>query len=196
MTSTHKTPPAHRGPRRPRRNRKLIVGITIAAVLIAAGTAATIAATLRGGAAATTSVGTGHPQKATTTTPASTAAPSPTPTSASPTPTPTPTDPAEAAVAACRTTVAAAEAAVAAASTGALHWSIHTQARTDFLAHKITLAQTNAEFKRTKLLGPADQKTFADALAAYKKVANGCNDLPAADAAAQPPLATPPLPSP
>ena len=168
MTSTHKTPPAHRGPRRPRRNRKLIVGITIAAVLIAGGTAATIAATLRGGEAATTSVGTGQPQAAATTAPASTAAPSPAPT-------PTPTDPAEAAVAACRTTVAAAEAVVAGAGTGALHWSIHTQARTDFLAHKITLAQTNAEFKRTKLLGPADQKTFADALAAYERVANGCN---------------------
>jgi hypothetical protein len=175
MPSTHKTPPAHRGPRRPRHNRKLIVGITIAAVLIAGGTAATIAATLRGGEAATTSVGTGQPQAAATTTPASTAAPSPTPTSASPTPTPTPTDPAGAAVAACRTTVAAAEAAVAAASTGASHWSIHTRARTDFLAHKITLAQTNAEFKRTKLLGPADQKTFADALAAYERVENGCN---------------------
>jgi hypothetical protein len=187
MPSTHKTPPAHRGSRRPRNNRKLIVAITIAAVLIAGGTAATIAATSRGGEASTTSVVRGQPQAAPASTSAATAAPSPTPSSTSPTPTPTPTPtaPADAAVAACRTTVAAAEAAVAAARTGASHWSIHTQARTDFLAHKITLAQTTAEFKRTKLLGPADQKTFADALAAYETVADGCNDLPAADAAAQ-----------
>lgn len=43
MASTQKTPPAHRRPRRPRRNGELVVGITIVAVLIAGGTVATIA---------------------------------------------------------------------------------------------------------------------------------------------------------
>lgn len=116
---------------------------------------------------------TAQPQAGAATTPAAT----PAPTSASPTPTPTPTDPAGAAVAACRTTVTAAEAAVSAARTGASHWAIHTQARTDVLAHKIALAQTNSAFKRTRLLGPSDQTTFAQALAVYERIADGCNGL-------------------
>lgn len=166
MASTQKTPPAHRRPRRPRRPRRngeLVVGITIVAVLIAGGTVATIAATLRGGqAGATTSVSTAQPQAGAATTPAAT--PAPTSASPTPTPTPTPTDPAGAPVAACRTTVTAAEAAVSAARTGVL-------------AHKIALAQTNSAFKRTRPLGPSDQTTFAQALAVYERIADGCNGL-------------------
>ncbi len=176
MASTQTTPASHRGPRRPRRTGRLVVGIAIIALLIAGGTVATIAAMRGGKAGATTSLDTPKPQGSAATTPAAT----PSPVSASPTPTPTPTptpSSADAAVAACRTTVTAAEAAVAAARTGASHWAVHTQARTDFLAHKITLAQTNERFKTTKLLGPADQRTFADALAAYERVANGCIGL-------------------
>ncbi|CAN5250551.1 hypothetical protein BH11ACT1_BH11ACT1_10690 [soil metagenome] len=176
MASTHTTPASHRGPRRPRSNGKLVAGIVIVAVLIAGGTVATIAAMRSGQAGATTS----QVPVAGSTSPEPTA--SPTPTSARP----TPTDPAAADAAACRSTVTAAEAAVAAARTGAGHWSIHTQARTDFLAHKITLTQTNDNFKKTKLLGPADQKAFADALAAYERVATGCDGLSSAsDSAAK-----------
>lgn len=175
MSSTQTTPASHRGPRRRRRTGRLMVGIAIVAVLIAGGTVATIAAMRGGQAGATTSIGTPMPHEAGATTPA--ASPSPTSASPSPKPTPSPSNSADAAVAACRTTISAAEAAVAAARTGASHWAVHTQARTDFLAHKITLRETNARFKRTKLLGPGDQKTFADALAAYERVTSGCNGL-------------------
>jgi hypothetical protein len=174
MSSTQTPPASHRGPRRPRRSNRLVVGIAIVAVLIAGGTAAAIAALHGGRAGATTSLDAPKPQEAGATTPVAT----PSPTSTSPTPTPTPSDSSGAAVAACRTTVAAAEAAVAAARTGASDWAIHTQAQTELLANKITLAETNARFKKTRLLGPADQLAFARALTAYQRVAGGCKGLP------------------
>jgi hypothetical protein len=172
MTSTH-TPTSHRGPRRHRRTGRIVVVIAIVAVVIAGGTVAAIAALRGGKAGATTSLDTAQPHSTGAT--ASTATPSPSATAS--TRSPTPTDLSAAAFASCRTTITAAEAAVAAARTGASHWAIHTQARTDFLAHRITLAQTNAEFKKTKLLGPDDQSAFADAVTAYERVANGCHGL-------------------
>lgn len=178
MSPTPRTPPAHR---RARRGGRLIAVIIAAAVVIAGGTAAAIAVSVNNGKSdpATTVTSTAG---ATATPPAATTDPASASPSPSPTPSPTPSSSDARGVAAalqkCRATISAADAAVAAARTGAAHWAVHTQARTDFLAHKITLAQTNAEFKRTKLLGPSDQKTFADALAAYQKVADGCDRLP------------------
>jgi hypothetical protein len=171
MAPTQRTRPAHR---RARRNGGVVVGIVVVALLIAGGTvAAIVGLTGRDDDHATTTV-------SPTQSAGASAAPT---TSASPSPSPSAergNDSAAAAAAAlrsCRTTVDAAQAAVTAARTGAGHWSIHTRARTDFLAHRITLTQTNAEFARTKLLGPADQKAFADALAAYEKVADGCDGV-------------------
>jgi cytoskeletal protein RodZ len=178
MSPTQRTQPAHR---RARRSGRFVIGVVVIAILIAGGTAAALVAALTGNNTdrATATVAPSNGADATSATPAATSA------SPSPTPSPTASDAGAVALEKCRTTITAAEAAVAAARTGAGHWSIHTQARTDFLAHRITLAQTNARFKRTKLAGPADQKTFADALAAYQKVADGCNGLPSTDATAK-----------
>jgi len=182
MTSAPSTPTSHRGPRR-RRSGGLVVGIVVIALLIAGGTVAAIAAVRGGKAGATTSLDPSKPTGADATKAPATASatpsassPSPTPTP-SPSPSPSPSESAQASVAACRTTVTAAEATVAAARTGASHWAVHTQARTDLLAHKITLAETNTRFKRTKRLGPADKNAFADALASYDRVAGGCKGL-------------------
>lgn len=173
MAPTQRTRPAHR---RDRRNGGLVVGIVVIALLIAGGTVAAIIG-LTGGDddRATTTVSPTQSADASTA-PTTSTSPSP---SVSPSPSAERGDDSAAAAAlrSCRATVDAAQAAVTAAHTGAGHWSIHTRARTDFLAHRITLTQTNAEFKRTKRLGPADQKAFADALAAYEKVTDGCDGV-------------------
>jgi hypothetical protein len=167
MAPTQRTRPAHR---RARRSGRFVVGIVLVAILIAGGTAAAIAALTGGDDDRATTTVTPRQTEGTGTT--ATTSPSPSPS----------VDTGDAssdasALQSCRTTVAAAESAVAAARTGASHWSVHTQARTDFLAHKITLAKTNAEFKRTKLLGPGDQETFRNAVAAYERVSDGCEGL-------------------
>lgn len=177
MSPTTRNPPSHR---RARRSGRLVAIIIAAVVVIAGGTAAAIAVSVNNGKSDTPKTATSEAGGNATTpapTPTTTTVPPSTSPSPSPTPSPSGDSGAAAALQKCRVTIGAADATVAAARTGAAHWTVHTQARTDFLAHKITLAQTNAEFKRTKLAGPSDQRTFADALAAYEQVANGCNGL-------------------
>jgi len=70
--------------------------------------------------------------------------------------------------------VAAAENVVAVARTGVRHWYIHVQARTDMLAGRITYDQMKAEWKRTRLAGPADLERFEAALQEYDE-APGCD---------------------
>lgn len=79
---------------------------------------------------------------------------------------------------ACRAEIAAAEAVVAATRTAATHWRQHVQARTDLLAHRVTLDRTKAIWKATRLAGPADVQRVASADTAFALVRGGCARLP------------------
>lgn len=86
-----------------------------------------------------------------------------------------PTAPAE--LVACETVVASADQAIRAAESGVTHWGEHIQARTELIAGEITLDDTNAIFKRTRLAGPEDLEVFDAANEAYEEVGETCDDL-------------------
>lgn len=86
-----------------------------------------------------------------------------------------PTPPAE--LVACEEAVAGADQAVQASESGVTHWGEHVQARTDLLAGAITLEDTSAIFKRTRLAGPEDLTAFDEANEEYLAVESGCAEL-------------------
>jgi hypothetical protein len=110
-----------------------------------------------------------------------TATPSP---SATPTPTATPASPAAvSAMNACRERVHAADDVLKQARTGVQHWEAHVDAEREAAKGSISIADRQRIFKETRLQGPGDQKRYADALRAYKKVGDAsCGKRKAADA--------------
>jgi hypothetical protein len=75
--------------------------------------------------------------------------------------------PASAAVRACALTVARAEDAVGAARPAVDDWSAHVQARTDMLAGRISPAQMQSVWDRTRAAGPGHADRFTTAVHAY-----------------------------
>lgn len=74
----------------------------------------------------------------------------------------------------CRASVRAADRTVAAAEVGIMHWSEHVQAQTDANAKKITIAQMEKIFKRTRLGGPDDVKRYHDAVQVADQSSGSC----------------------
>lgn len=68
----------------------------------------------------------------------------------------------------CQVDVARAEEAVSEARTTVTGWAMHVQARTDMLAHRISVKEMNAVWNRTRLAGPANVARFEDAARRYK----------------------------
>ncbi len=77
----------------------------------------------------------------------------------------------------CQAKVRAGDKVLKAARTGVSHWTTHVQAQTDANTNKISVAAMNGEFKKTRLLGPADQKRYADALSDYKDEDGSCRPV-------------------
>lgn len=96
--------------------------------------------------------------------------------SASATPSAQPVDDAASkqALQSCRAKVQARDAAIAAADTGVNHWTEHVQAQTDANGGKISNADMQAIFKRTRLAGPADLKRYQAALDSDKSRSGAC----------------------
>lgn len=75
--------------------------------------------------------------------------------------------------------MAAAEAVVEEARNGVHHWSEHVQAQTDANAGRISLAQRQAIFDRTREHGPHDLQAYDRALAKWKRQGTGACVAPA-----------------
>ena len=89
---------------------------------------------------------------------------------------------AAAALAACRAGVDAGNKVMAAAAVGMRHWSDHVDAQTDANAGRISVGRMNEIFTRTRLLGPDDEKKYADAVAAHEAHSADCetsDEMPA-----------------
>ena len=69
----------------------------------------------------------------------------------------------------CATELASVEDAVAAARPGVASWRAHTQARTDWLADRISAKRMDARYERTKQAGQAAQPRFTEAVAAVEE---------------------------
>jgi hypothetical protein len=83
----------------------------------------------------------------------------------------------------CRDDVALAEEAVAKARTAVTGWATHVQARTDMLAHRISVKKMNAIWDRTRLAGPDNIAEFEAAARRYPG-ADDCRRLSGAKATA------------
>ena len=74
---------------------------------------------------------------------------------------------AERALESCRTRVQAADEVLKQAKTGIAHWETHIDAQRRWEDGDISLEERQAQFKASRLKGPADQKRYSDALRAY-----------------------------
>ncbi len=74
----------------------------------------------------------------------------------------------------CRKRVAAGDRVLAAAKDGMRHWAEHVQAQTDADAGKITVAEMNATFRRTRLDGPDDAEEYDRATRALQHQKGSC----------------------
>jgi hypothetical protein len=169
---------------KPRRSRALI-GLLVVALL-----AGGVVAALRFWPGSLTAISSG-PSPTAVLTPAETE-----PSSAT-SPSPAPTEPVESSAAArpaseqavqamesCRERVRAADEVLEQAQTGIGHWAAHVGAERDAQAGRISVEDRQAIFKATRLQGPADQKRYADALAAYDRVRDAsCDEVDEADEA-------------
>jgi hypothetical protein len=82
----------------------------------------------------------------------------------------------------CRERVQAADEVLEQAATGIGHWQTHVGAEKDAQDGRISVDERQAIFKATRLKGPADQKRYADALAAYDRVRDAsCGEVEGAD---------------
>ena len=84
-------------------------------------------------------------------------------------------------LAACESGVDAADTVMAAAKTGVGHWAVHVQAQTDANSRKISVAEMQKLFKKTRLAGPADQRRYSDAQSAYEEAKASCASVKGAD---------------
>jgi hypothetical protein len=78
---------------------------------------------------------------------------------------------------ACRDALVAADGVVTTARTGVEHWSGHVQARTDWLAGKISKDEQKRRFAETRAPGPQDVQVFKERDAAYQPQADACAAL-------------------
>jgi hypothetical protein len=67
----------------------------------------------------------------------------------------------------CRERVQAADEVLSQARTGITHWEGHVDAQRQWENGNITRDERQAQFKATRLKGPADQQRYSDALRAY-----------------------------
>ena len=67
----------------------------------------------------------------------------------------------------CRNRVRAADEVLKQAKTGITHWETHIDAQRRWEDGEISLEERQAQFKASRLKGPADQKRYSDALRAY-----------------------------
>lgn len=170
------------GRHRPARNGRKLWPIVAAVVLcVAAGGTAwglTRDGHSRGATSPTSSTGSHR----TTGSPSASASSPTTPPSNSPTADPS----AVQALTACRSTLATGTAMVAAADQNYADWSGHVYAQVDYDQGKITFAQGEAIWKRTKLAGPADLKAYDTAKTAWDQAdQKACDQLQAGDGATQ-----------
>lgn len=75
---------------------------------------------------------------------------------------------------ACRTEVTRADALVAAGATVADDWAAHTSSLTRLDTGRITQAEADATWKRTRLAGPSDMQRYRAASAAYTRSKGAC----------------------
>jgi hypothetical protein len=92
------------------------------------------------------------------------------------------TDSASSALKACKAKVEAADKVLAVAKDGMRHWSEHVQAQTDANARKITPAEMEGIFEKTKKAGDDDEKRYGDAVKAHQKADGSCKEVPGAPA--------------
>lgn len=102
-------------------------------------------------------------------------------TSASSTPAPSSSavrhDEAAAELTSCRRRVDQADGVLAAAKTGVGHWAEHVQAQTDANEGRITVAEMDGIFARTRLAGPEDLNRYRKAVAGYEDADGVCEPV-------------------
>lgn len=76
---------------------------------------------------------------------------------------------------ACREQVAAGDRVLASARTGMKHWSQHVQAQIDADAGRITVADMDATFSRTRASGPEDVRQYDGAVRTLRRSAGSCD---------------------
>jgi hypothetical protein len=165
---------------KPRRSRALIALIVVA--LLAGG----VVAALRFWPGSLVAI---SPTSGTSTTP-SQASPSAPATASSASPSPSASGGATAASAeavrtleACQTRVRAADDVLKQARTGIGHWETHIDAQRRWDDGDISLEERQAQFKASRLKGPADQKRYSDAVRAYDDHRDAdCGEVEDADA--------------
>ncbi|MBO0810451.1 MAG: hypothetical protein J2P23_00230 [Microlunatus sp.] len=81
----------------------------------------------------------------------------------------------------CTQQVDAAEKVISVATSGIDHWRLHVKAQTDHLNGTISRTQMEAEFKRTKLLGPGDKTAWEAATKAWREDDKACAPVAGAD---------------
>ena len=167
---------------KPRRSRPLIALIVFA--LLAGG----VVAALRFWPGSLVAIG---PTPATSTTP-SEAAPSAPASASSPSPTPSASTTSSAtapvsaaavrALEACQERVRAADDVLKQARTGITHWESHVDAQRRWESGDISIDERQAQFKASRVKGPADQKRYRDALRAFDDRRDaGCGKVQDAD---------------
>lgn len=83
----------------------------------------------------------------------------------------------------CIAELAAADNVVEVARGGIDNWTEHVQASLDQVAGRISVETKKAIWKRTRLAGPEDQRTYEEALAEYEQVKGRCVELSSEDSA-------------
>jgi hypothetical protein len=77
----------------------------------------------------------------------------------------------------CRAKVEAGDAVIKEAKTGVAHWAGHVNAQVLADRGQITPKEMLAQFKQTRLKGPADQKRYHDALKDYENQDASCKKV-------------------
>ena len=81
----------------------------------------------------------------------------------------------------CVAELAAAENVIEVARGGIDNWTQHVQASLDQAAGRISVETKREIWKRTRLAGPEDQRTYDEALAEYEEVTGRCFELSSED---------------
>jgi hypothetical protein len=126
---------------------------------------------------------TAGPQAESSTTTAESQAPSTAESSPSPTTSATADAAAAKALQACQDRVRAADAVLKEGKIGVLHWTTHVQAQTDNFDGKIDVEEMRAQFKKTRVKGPADLRRYNEAMSAYEDLEGSCGKVKGADTA-------------
>jgi hypothetical protein len=86
--------------------------------------------------------------------------------------------------------VRAADAVLKQAETGIVHWEGHVDAQRQWDKGAITLEERQKRFAATRVLGPADQKRYAEALRTLERTEGPCGKVKGAGAEAASDLAS------